>query len=124
MDKNSKKTNKREKGKTYENMAISYLEKLGYTILHKNFHTRYGEIDIIAEEGNNLVFIEVKGRTSTKFGYPEESINISKINKLITTAEIYLSKYVNKDYEEIRFDVITILNKNIKNIKNAIEIEN
>ena len=115
--------NSRKKGKKYENIATLYLEKLGYTILDRNFHTRYGEIDIIAEDSSSLVFIEVKGRSSLKFGYPEESINSSKINKLIATAEIYLSKYVNKEYEEIRFDVIAILNKRIKHIKNAIDIK-
>ena len=70
--------NKRSLGSLKEDLAVNYLENLGYTILERNFWTRFGEIDIIAYHLDTIIFIEVKYRDNIAFGYPEESITPKK----------------------------------------------
>ncbi len=100
--------NTKEKGKRGEDLAVEFLKKLGYQIKKRNFHFgKTGEIDIIAQEKNVLVFVEVKMRGSDAFGDPLLSITPAKQKALRKTAEGYL--YVNKIYDmECRFDIITI----------------
>ncbi len=114
--------NKREVGSQKENLAISYLKNKGYKIIKQNFYTKFGEIDVIAKDGNTLVFIEVRSRSYDNLGLPEESINKAKQKKIIKTAKIFLNSF-NIDYNEIRFDVIAILNENINHIENAFYLE-
>lgn len=95
-------------GKLGERIAADYLRNRGYEIIGKNFRTRYGEIDIIARHGRTLVFIEVKSRSSVKFGTPEESITLDKRNKLRLMSAYFLSK--NKlQHEPHRIDAIGII---------------
>jgi putative endonuclease len=82
-------TVKQELGKLGESLACKYLEKKGYKIIERNYHTKNGEIDIIALDGEILVFVEVKTRTSQLFGSPEEAIDCQKYDKLAQTAEFY-----------------------------------
>ncbi len=115
--------NNREKGRYFENLAENYLKKNGYKLIEKNFFSRYGEIDIIAlDKGDNLVFVEVKGRNSLNFGTGEESITQKKINSLIKTAEVFLKTHPNLEFNEIRFDVISIYKDKINHIKNAFDV--
>ena len=115
--------NNREKGKYFENLAENYLKKNGYKLIRKNFFSRYGEIDIIAlDKDNNLVFVEVKGRNSLNFGVGEESITQKKINSLVKTAEIFLKTNPDLEFNEIRFDVISIYKDKINHIKNAFDV--
>jgi putative endonuclease len=102
------KTNSRRgTGNRGEEMAVRYLEKLGYSILERNYIFQHGEIDIIAREGNELVFVEVKLRRSSTFGTPEESITERKQKLLRRTAEGYLA--VNNIVDvPCRFDVVAI----------------
>lgn len=72
-----------------EDIACDFLSKKGYTILQRNFKARYGELDIIAIETNTLVFIEVKTRTTLRFGTPEEAITPRKLHELIQTAQYF-----------------------------------
>ena len=104
---------KKEFGNKGEDIAIEYLEKRGYIILERNFYCRQGEIDIIAKDKNEIVFIEVKSRSSIQYGCPSEAVNKQKIRRLYRTAKYYLYKntYLNN---YIRFDVIEILIKNGK----------
>lgn len=74
-----------------EKIASDYLQKQGYRIIGKNFHKRWGEIDLIAIEGETLVFVEVKLRTSPLFGKPEEAITPWKLRSLTRSAEFYKS---------------------------------
>jgi putative endonuclease len=106
MEPNNQTT--REKGYIGEDIAGKYLEENGYTIVKRNFtFGRVGEVDIIAEKNSKLVFVEVKYRTSDKYGDPLFAINPRKVQSMRKTAEGYL--YVNKiTNREIRFDVITI----------------
>jgi putative endonuclease len=87
--------------------AAQFLEKRGYEILERNVRTQYGEIDLIARHGITLVFVEVKTRSSTEFGYPEESITATKQQHMQDTAQDYLQTRPELD-GEWRVDVIAI----------------
>ncbi|MBI5476512.1 MAG: YraN family protein [Ignavibacteriales bacterium] len=98
---------KTKKGTIGENLAVDYLEKKGYRILQRNYRFEHGEIDIIAEDGNVLVFVEVKARRSKEFGEPEDAVTPRKREKIRATANGYLFEN-NIDDKECRFDVIAI----------------
>ncbi len=90
------------KGKPYEDLASSFLQKNNYKILAKNFSCFYGEIDIIAYKNKNLIAVEVKGGKN-----PFYKINKSKMEKIIKTLHFFISQ--NKiSYESIRIDAIFI----------------
>lgn len=95
----------RKIGEKGEKIAVDYLIQQGFEILELNWTTGHKEIDIIAKQDNDYIFIEVKTRTSLKLGMPEESISQRKINSVTSAAEIYLR---DKTYRDIRFDVISI----------------
>ncbi len=100
-------TKKRTIGNLGEKIAKKYFKKQGYKIIKQNFTNRAGEIDLIVKNKDQLVFVEVKTRTNQNFGYPEESIDSRKQNKIIRTAQNYL--YKEKIFSEnYRFDVISI----------------
>jgi putative endonuclease len=94
-------------GKRGEDIASEYLTKLGYTILERNWRIGKAEIDIIAKDGEILIFVEVKTRSSAHFGSPEESISNYKENLIIDAAGRYMEQ-INHDWE-IRFDIISIV---------------
>ncbi len=90
-----------------ELVAARYLRRHGYTILETNFHSRYGEIDIIARHKDTLVFAEVKTRDFTAISRPMEAVSYIKQQKIKSTALLYLSTL---DREiNVRFDVIEVL---------------
>ena len=76
-----------------EKLAQEYLRKAGYKILETHFRRREGEIDIIAQQGEELVFVEVRSKTSHDFGTPEESVTTAKKEKLISLALAYLQTH-------------------------------
>jgi len=80
----------REIGALGEKIAAEYLAGVGYVIRERNFRTREGEIDIIAEKDDYLVFIEVRTRRSHSFGTPEESVTAKKKERLIALAQAYM----------------------------------
>lgn len=94
-------------GKIGEKLAIHYLRKKGYSILEQNYRVIFGEIDLIAEKDNCICFIEVKCRTSQKYGLPEESVTRHKKNKIIKVAQLYI-KQKNIEDKFFRFDVVTL----------------
>lgn len=100
--------NNKSTGKLGEDLATRFLEQSGYQVLARNYHTRYGELDIICRQNQSLVFVEVKARRNIRFGYPEEAITPRKIQHLKKAAWHYLEEKQTA-YREIRFDVITIL---------------
>ncbi|GCE20466.1 YraN family protein [Dictyobacter kobayashii] len=77
-------------GRTGERLAAERLEQVGYSILERNFRCRYGEIDLVAEHGSDLVFIEVKTRRGLTHGLPEEAVNRRKQQKIIQVGQYYL----------------------------------
>jgi len=91
---------------------VEYLKNEGYTILAQNYHSPYGEIDIIAIGGNSLCFIEVKTRTKASLDHTKASITRSKQKKITRTAMFFLVNFHNPEILEYRFDVI-ILQKNL-----------
>lgn len=96
-----------ELGKTGEDVALDYLKKKKYKIVEKGFRFLRGEIDIIAYDGETLVFLEVKTRKSVKFGQPEESITPAKRKQLRRVAQGYLLRKHIQDVE-CRFDVLSL----------------
>jgi putative endonuclease len=94
-------------GKKGEQLAVEYLLKKGYHILETNWRYSRFEIDIIAKIGNDLVFVEVKTRTTTTHGFPEEAVSQKKAENLFEAAEVYLEEKGIED--EIRFDIISIV---------------
>lgn len=100
---------KLQSGKRGEDLAASYLEKKGYIILERNYRYRRGEIDLIAKKENLLVFVEVKLRSKTFFGQPEDAVDEKKAEKVLTTAENYIFE---TDWNgEVRYDIISIVDK-------------
>lgn len=96
-----------EFGKIGEEKAVEFLKNNGYKIIERNYRTKIGEIDIIAKHKREIVFIEVKTRSSDDFGIPEESVNERKLKRIEKIAEIYLKrKKINLPY---RFEVLSIL---------------
>ncbi len=113
-----------EIGKIGEDISANYLENLGYNIIERNFVATQGEIDIIAKDGNEIVFIEVKTRTSVQYGQPIEAVNELKQKHLISTAKYYLyCKHLENEF--VRFDVIEVFfykeKYKINHIKQIIE---
>ena len=94
-------------GNRGESLAAAYFMDKGYEILHRNWRHKKFEVDIIASCKGILHFIEVKTRTTLKFGYPEENVNSKKIRMLIDASEAYL--YVNPQWQRIQFDVLSVL---------------
>lgn len=92
-------------GNLGEDYASKLLKKTGYKILARNFHSRFGEIDIVAQDRNELVFVEVKTRWSKNFGNPEEAVTPLKLRHLVRAADYF--KLTNpKTPEVMRFDVV------------------
>lgn len=107
-------------GKVGENLACRYLKEKGYKILCRNFRCRQGEIDIIAQDKNEIVFIEVKTRISLNSGLPSEAVNKQKKKHILKVSKYFI--YINKlEGRNIRFDIIEIYKKDkfyINHIKN------
>ena len=93
-------------GQRGEDLAASYLQKQGYKIIQRNYKTMIGEIDIIARDRDDLVFIEVKTRESLEYGHPFESVNKNKRRKIANVAMLYLKRL--KDIPPCRFDVVSV----------------
>lgn len=98
--------------------AQKYLVKQKYKILETNFRTKLGEIDIIAFKNDTYVFVEVKARSTGKFGLPREAVDYFKQNKIRQVATEYLIK-INKYPANMRFDIIEFLDKKLEHIENA-----
>lgn len=94
-------------GRLGEKEAEKYLTSQNYRIIARNFRTRNGEIDLVAQENNFLVFVEVKTRRNNKFGLPEESITPAKIRTLLRSAQYYLLIH-NQLSVSYRIDVVSI----------------
>ncbi len=109
MEKLSNSGYKQILGAWGESQAAEFLTKNGLQIIAKNFRTSQGEIDLIAKEGDVLVFVEVKTRSNLKFGFPEEAVTDKKVEHLLAAAETYLLE--NLDVQKWRMDVVAVLGK-------------
>ena len=98
------------KGAIGEAIAADYLEKLGFTIVEKNWHySRFAEIDIIAKKENLYIFVEVKTRTNCNYGHPFEAIDYKKLQHIQLGALAYLDKFAEQN-SNFRIDVIGVIN--------------
>jgi putative endonuclease len=97
-------------GSSGEYLAQEYLKNKNYTILFINWRHKRSEIDIIAQDGKVIVFVEVKTRTNLSFGHPENFVDANKIKKMQQAADAYIELF---DWQgELRFDVIAVEKNN------------
>lgn len=96
----------RRLGDEAERNAAEFLRSIGYTIITRNYHSRRGEIDLVALDQNTLVFVEVKARRSTVYR-PEEAVDDVKVRRVVAAAEDYLADIGERE-RTIRFDLIAI----------------
>ena len=108
-----------ETGKAGEEQAAAFLKQAGYTVLATNWRYKHLEIDIIAQQGNELIIAEVKTRANDAFGTPESFVTKDKQRKLIKAAHEYIMQH-NLDLE-VRFDIISVITSTNKvyHIENA-----
>jgi TIGR00252 family protein len=108
-----------------ESCAADYLRRQGYRILTHNYRTKIGEIDLIADDHGTLVFIEVKTRSSVRYGMPAEAVDYKKKQKIIQTAYCYLHAQ-HRENVLCRFDVLEVYavgdRWSVHQIKNAFEV--
>ncbi len=100
--------NKRQVGDYYENLACNYLRSQGARVVDRNYRALRGEIDIIAQDGRYLCFIEVKYRKNNRFGDPEGAVTISKKRQICKISKLYLYSKNKSIDVPIRYDVIAI----------------
>ena len=91
-----------------EELACQFLQQQGLKILSRNFRSPRGELDVILEDGQTLVFVEIRYRKQTRFGSGAESVTHAKQTKLITTALYYLQQHPKYSNRPSRFDVVSI----------------
>ena len=103
----SNQMSRQEIGKLGEKLATKFLKKRGYRVLETNFRCREGEIDIVAQQKDYLVFVEVRTKSNLDFGTPEESITQGKKERLISSALSYISTHKNLPPLQ-RIDVVAI----------------
>ena len=112
-------------GNAGENFAAKYLEERGYKIIAQNYRVRSAEIDIIAELGEEIIFVEVKTRSNTRRGLPAEAVNLRKQKRIIQAASVFLQDEIYFD-RACRFDVIEVYSDGtkfkIRHIENAFEV--
>ena len=111
--------NRRKTGTAYEEIAANYLRKQGIRILDMNYLISEGEIDIIGEDKENIIFIEVKYRKTASYGEPWEAVSIPKQRKICKVARQYC--YSRRIKKQIRFDIISICGEEILWFQNAFE---
>lgn len=107
-----------DKGARGEDIAVKYLQNLGYEILHRNLHLSHYEIDIVCRNQQKLVFVEVKHALGDKYGHPATWIDDRKQEKLRQAAQMYIDKYGISGID-IQFDAITIQSGQIEHYQNA-----
>ncbi len=101
----TKVTNKT--GKCAEDQALAFLERQGLILRERNYACKSGEIDLVMQENDTLVFVEVRYRKSARFGSAEESVGYQKQQRLMRTAAHYLQTFKLTDKHPCRFDIIT-----------------
>ena len=102
-----RKKRKRDLGKLGEKEALRHLRRKGYRLIARNYHCRYGEIDLIAIQNDVLVFIEVKARSSDLFGNPETALTSWKIRKIVKTGLYFRSTHLPLP-EAMRLDAVLV----------------
>lgn len=113
-------------GSRGEAEAERFLKKNGYKIIGRNYRTRHGEIDLIAREGDTVVFVEVKTRSNSSFGHPSTGVDLRKQKHMVLASTQYLAEHGLTE-SPARFDVVCIETKDgglkAELIKDAFEAE-
>ena len=112
--------NRRSFGSQGEAQARDFLVRKGVKILEMNYSRPTGEIDIIAKQGRTLLFVEVKRRSSLRYGRPCEAVDRGKQAHILRTAQLYLQEKKLRDVP-LRFDIIEVLPDDIRHIENAFD---
>jgi len=107
-------------GRLAEDLAVNALREKGYEIIERNFSNKFGEIDIIAKDKDTLVFVEVKAKTGTDFGNPEEMISKSKLSQVRHMADVFLAG----EKALCRIDVVAIVLNPDKSLLRLTHYEN
>ena len=97
-----------ETGKQIESVALRHLRNAGLTLIKRNYRCRLGEIDLIMNDGDLLIFAEVRYRTTNRYGSGAESVDYRKRRKLILTARHFLASHQRYGEQGSRFDVISV----------------
>ena len=112
-------------GKRGEELAAAYLAEAGYRIIERNYRCLFGEIDIVAEEGETLVFVDVKSRRSDAYGVPQLAVGLQKQKKISRISLHYLAER-HLHHRPARFDVVAVkllpAGHRIELIRNAFEL--
>jgi putative endonuclease len=106
-DGTSRTTARARLGTSGERLAAELLERRGYVVIARNWRCPHGEIDVVAEDGEELVFVEVKTRRGSGLGSPEEAVTLAKRRKLIASAQTYLAEQ-GAEQRPYRFDVVAV----------------
>jgi len=114
-------------GRRAERWAALYLRFRGYRVVERNYRTKAGEIDIIAEKGATLAFVEVKARSHGAYGSPREAVDEHKRRRITAAAALYLAGKRGR-WDSLRFDVVTVekgglLGLRIEHVKGAFDAE-
>ncbi len=117
------KTSRQRTGSWGEAVASDFLAAQGFVILGKNVRTPYGELDLVAQKGRLIIFVEVKTRRNDHYGMPEESVTFKKQAHLRDAAEAYLLDHPELD-DDWRIDVIAIRKKSNQEVPEIIWFEN
>lgn len=100
---------RRERGRSAEEAALRYLEERGWRVLERNHHSRFGEIDLIVEQGDTIAFVEVRSRKSLAFGHPLEMITETKRRRIVRTALSWAQRTRVLNSHFLRFDVVAVV---------------
>lgn len=101
-------TGARLRGSRWEQAAEAFLQRRGLRSLTRNFHSRFGEIDLVMLDGRVLVFVEVRYRQADRFGSGADSVDWTKQRKLVSAARYYLRRHPEAAERPCRFDVVSI----------------
>ena len=111
--------NRRDTGSAYEKIAADYLRKQGIKIREMNYRISQGEIDLIGEDKDTIIFIEVKYRKTASYGYPWEAVSINKQKKICKVARQYC--YGKRIKKQVRYDIVSICGEEILWFQDAFE---
>lgn len=112
--------NRRAFGNLGEDAACALLQRKGWRILARNYRRGAGEIDVIAARRGAIAFVEVKRRSSLRYGQPAEAVTAEKQRRIVQTAALYMQEHGLED-AQVRFDVIEILPDETRHIENAFD---
>ena len=95
-------------GAAGESLAARFLKKKGYKLLRRNCRSKWGEIDLIMRDGDTVVFVEVKTRSTGQWGAPEDAVTPAKRRRIARQAELFANRNKLRDHP-LRFDVVAVL---------------